>query len=166
MLRLVICCSTILYLTGCASMYPGTLDENPVINNDTAILLVGITGAHSVNYLQFCPESPPCKNYRFPAIHNDVIALKIPVPQSGLHMASFTLAGSAVGYTPQGVGFGFIGVKGGPKFDVANIGIYYHGVLNTDTGEFNSMLNTEIIQKAKSKYKPMLSKLKPVNFTW
>lgn len=158
----------LLLLSGCASMYPGTLDENHALNDDTAVLLVGVSGSRAVNYLQFCTDPLPCKNYKIKPkpLYNDVIALRIPVPQKRVRFASYTLYGSLAGTTPQGMDYGYLTAKNGPEFDMNKVGVYFYGVLNTDTNSVTSTMNSAFKHRAKAKYEGLLGNLKPVGFQW
>jgi hypothetical protein len=151
------------FFTGCASMYPGTLDENPRLEKQTAVILVGVEGSKSVDYLQYC--SFACKNYRMSPISNEIIALTIDSPVSKIKLETYTLANVHTGYTPQGTNYGFYFTQSLP-LDINKPGIYYHGILNTDTGLFSTKVNHEFLSKARIKYKERFGSLKPINFKW
>jgi hypothetical protein len=149
--------------SGCATMYQGTLDENPKLNKQTSVILVGVQGSKSVDYLQYCAFS--CKNYRITPISNEIIALKIDSPVSNIKLEVYTLAGVLAGYTPQGTNYGYKTTEN-PPININKTGIYYHGILNTDTGSFSTTLNHKLLSSAKAKYNDKLGSLKPINFQW
>ena len=153
-------------LAGCATMYPGTLDEAGEVGPDQAVILVAIEGANHVNYLQFCGGFP-CSNYRFPGLTNDVVALPVALPGGTLELNSYTVDEIPAGYLPVagGVGYGFRAVED-PTITIDERGIYFYLILNSDDGSFRTEPTPEILKRAKEKYGSLLSSLSPINFEW
>ena len=145
----------VLIISGCASMYPGTLDQNTVLENNSAILLVGIKGKYKVNYIQYCHSKNPCMNFRFEATTNDVIAMPIKVPINELELNTITFENS----------YGFRGVDDKP-LSISKSGVYYHLTIDTDNHVVRYKPDAELLQIAKMKYEGLIGTLPTVNFNW
>lgn len=157
--KIIIILTISIFITGCAQTYPKTLTQNPTIEKDTAIILVGVKGTKKVNYLQFCHASFPCNNFEFETITNDILALKIKVPKKNFELKVYALQntfGHAMGYHS-------VDAK---TINIDKKGIYFYGVLDTDLQIFDTEHRKQYIHQAKIKHGSKLLTLKPINFQW
>ena len=158
---------TIILFSGCSmrTMQP-ELTTDTQIDNNTAIVLVGVVGPGVVNYIQFCHDSIPCFNYHGLNLSDDVIALPMTIPIGSLELNSYTMVGRPGFYLPNGVGVGYIGISDKP-IELNKPGVYYHLTIDTtENGSFLEKPTKELLLRAKEKYGQALSGLKPLNFEW
>ena len=156
----------IILLSGCANIDYETLTPYSPIKNNTSVVLIGTKGKQTVNYLQFesWSKMPPACNYRF--YENDnIIALKIDTPQNEFSLGVYTTVDTTAGYTHTGVGYGYIPVES-KGINIKEKGIYYYGILDTDTQTIDQSIDKSFLAKAKKKYKKLINNLKPINFKW
>jgi len=159
---------TILLFTSCSKINFQTYKQNPAIHDTTSVVLLGIQGNKTVNYLQFMSSSkfPPAFNYRGISVTNDIIALRVPTPQKNYYFGVFT-AGKA-GYITYGnmhSSYGYINAES-KGINIDKQGIYFYGILNTDSATIDQSVNKEFLNFAKQKYKNTFKDLKPINFEW
>ncbi|MSR88687.1 MAG: hypothetical protein EXS67_03420 [Candidatus Margulisbacteria bacterium] len=156
----------LLTLSGCKDVY--LLEDKNSIGKDQAVLLVDIQGNSAINYIQFVGVFPAI-NIRFPAKHNELVAIVVPVGTSGIEFSCFTYEGKPSGYIPIGYtarSFGYIPIKGIPPLNVPKPGIYFFGTLNTDTQTYSPTPNIERLPMTIKKYGELLNNLESINFSW
>jgi len=153
-----------LLLLGCSATYPKTLSQNPKIDNDISIILLGIKGNKKVNYLQFCANELPCINYRFKPVTNTILALRVPMPKTNLKLNVYS-AGHHGYIGPISTSYGYVPITS-ENITITKQGIYFYGVLDTDSASFNPVKDKTLIGQAKNKYVRLLHHLKPINFQW
>jgi len=159
----------IILFSGCASIEYQSLDVKSKINKDTSILLIAAIGNRDAQYLQFIANKfPPAMNYREILNTSDIIALKVDTPMESVDLHVIT-TGQA-GYIPIGssvVSYGYKRIIAEP-IDIPKKGIYFYGVLNTDSLIVNHKINKKFIDIAKEKYGEYfeLLELEPINFKW
>ncbi|CAA6801546.1 MAG: Unknown protein [uncultured Sulfurovum sp.] len=152
-------------MTGCAKTNYNILMPKSNLTNNSSIVLMGIKGKQKVNYLQFesWSKMPPACNYR--GIYDNVVALEIDTPQSQFKMGVYTTLRGAAGYSHTGVGYGYITVDS-KGISISKRGIYYYGILDTDTQTIDQNIDRRFLINAKKKYKELVKDLKPINFMW
>jgi hypothetical protein len=100
--RLII--AMVFLLAGCASlpqgfsMYPKPLQLEETVPPGMAVILVGISGSASINYLQFTHSSMPAINVKFDAVADDIVAIVIPVGIKQMELNTITVGGHRSGY--------------------------------------------------------------------
>ncbi len=152
--NIIVVLLSIFVLSGCSSLYPQLLIQNPNIEEDTSIVLFGIEGKEKVQYLQFCADELPCNNYRFEPVTNKILALRVSTPKNNFYFGTF--AGEKVGFTSVI----------SKSINIKQQGIYYYGTLDTDLLIIEQEENKEILKQAQKEYGHLMKNLKPVNFTW
>lgn len=164
--------SSLAVLAGCASMpqgfsmYPTPLQEGEVVPANMAILLVGITGTSTVNYLQFTHSAMPAINAKFSEKGNGIIAIAVPVGIKQLSLSTITLGDSHSGYLSSGMSYGYVPVRT-KKMDIDQPGIYYIATLNTNApGQFQELPISSQMQSFRNGFKSSIGKLEPINFQW
>lgn len=147
-------------------MYPTPLQEGEVIPANMAVILVGVTGTSTVNYLQFTHSAMPAINAKFSEKGNDIIAIAVPVGIKQLSLSTITLGGRQNGYLPSGMSYGYVPVRTG-KIDIDKPGIYYIATLNTNApGQFQVSPISSQIQNFHKAFKASIGNLEPINFQW
>ena len=144
-----------------------TYSQNSVIKDNTAIILFGIKGNNTVNYLQFMSNKAlPALNYRNLNVQNGILALKVHVPLEYFRFGVFSVG--KAGYVVAGgfqSSYGYISVKSKP-IEINKKGIYFYGILDTDKRVINQTMSKEFLNLSKEKYKDLLRGLEPINFNW
>lgn len=147
------------------SMYPARLHGNQQLDNDRAVILVGIAGSGQVNYLQIGHSSVPPMNVK---LENDpqgntIVAIPAPVGLKRVSLGVYTIAGRRAGYTPFGSSFGYIDVHS-PGIDLISPGLYYLATIYpASPGKWDTHPPTHLLSRFKEQY-PNLSGLSPINF--
>jgi len=149
--------------SGCATMYPPVLNDDSVLSEDSAVILMAVEGQAALNYVQICSANISCSNFYFPETTNDVIAFSMKVPVNGMNIASYTVAGRGAGY----IGSSPFGYRTVNAEDVAitDTGVFFYGTLNTDTGAFDQNVDNGKLSFAYQKYANLLSGKTAINFT-
>jgi hypothetical protein len=158
-------------LCGCAAlppkftMYPDALTGSEKLDNDMAVVLVGLSGPGAVNYLQFAHSSLPAINARFAPRANTVVALPMPVGIKGLHIQTYTVAGRPAGYIGS-MPVGFISVRT-TKIDIDAPGIYYLGTIHTpEANRASETPDPAQLREARARLADAVDGKQPVNFRW
>ena len=161
----------ILALSGCVASTPvkdfheRPLSKRTAIDEQTAILLVGVKGPLAVNYIQLCSRSTNCLNYKGIYVNNDVIALPVPLPLNGVELNSYTVSSQRSGYSGSQA-YGYIGVDD-ERITVNEKGVYYLLTIDTsEKGAFELVPSEAQLMTAKKKYASLVPSLKPLNFEW
>ena len=158
-------------LGGCVSSIPvKEFHERPLrsmsdIDSQTAVVLVGAIGSETINYIQLCSKSTSCLNYKNISLHNDVIALPVPVPIKGLELNSYTVSSRRAFYFGvQPVGY--IGVNR-ERINIDEPCAFYLLTIHTDEkGGYDLAPSIRMLNMAKEKYGSLPSKMKALNFSW
>lgn len=161
----------VLALAGCVATTPvkdfheRPLSKSTVIDDKTAIVLVGVKGPLAVNYIQLCSHSTNCLNYKGIYVNNDVIALPVPLPLKGLELNSYTVTSQRSGYYGSRA-YGYIGIDD-ERITILEKGVHYLLTIDTsEKGAFDLDPSEAELEVAQNKYSALVSGLKPLNFTW
>jgi hypothetical protein len=162
----------LLLIAGCGSlpqgfsMHPALLQAGEPVPADMAVILVGVSGPATVDYLQFGHSSMPAINARFPAKGNTIVPIAIPVGIKQLTLSTITLGGRRSGYLQSGMSYGYIAVRT-PKLDIEKPGLYYIATLDTNfPGQYQSTPIREQLKAFQATYRATAGKLEPANFKW
>jgi hypothetical protein len=156
--------SLLFLFSGCAKTDFQTYTQNPIIKGNSSIILLGVKGSKSLKYLQFMSDkNPPALNYNDLNILNDIIALKVDIPQEKFRIGVFSVEK-----------FGFGGISSSYRYKsvrsksitIDKKGIYLYGILDTDRNMVVQTKNKIFLERAKLKYKDLLKDLTPINFSW
>ena len=152
MKRIYILIGVILVMTGCAKIDYNVLRPNSSLKHNSSIVLIGTKGKYKVNYLQFesWSKMPPACNYRGIYDDDNVIALEIDTPQDEFRLGVYTAVGRVAGYTHTGSAYGYISVVS-EGLNINQKGIYFYGILDTDTQSVNQNIDRDFLRKAKKK---------------
>ncbi|KFB66113.1 hypothetical protein [Candidatus Accumulibacter vicinus] len=149
------------------NLSPRSLSVGEGIPENFAVILIGVTGAESVDFLDFDHSAQPSMSAsfmdaRFPAPSNTIIAIGIPVGIKQLSIHQITSGRRRSGFRPNDT----VGVNT-PKLDVDRPGLYYVATLDTDNpGRFQIAPIPEQLIQFRATYVDMAQNLAPINFKW
>jgi hypothetical protein len=139
------------------------------ISEKEAVVIMGIHGVDNLMMAEFCMDNG-CDKYEFSnAKMNDVMIVKVPVPQKTFYFSTYKLFGIQetfsipiyVGVIPVPIPMSMNGAKildsKGYAIDIPEKGIYYYGTFNMDTMKFDKNFDENYIDKAKYFYSNYLS---------
>lgn len=148
------------------SMYPEPLRVTDVIQPDTAIILVGVSGEAEINYLQFTHSSTPAINVRFTARGNALVAVSVPVGIKGLSLGTISVVQRPSGYLSNGTPYGYVPIRT-QKIDIDKRGLYYIATLETNSpGQFQTKAIPDQLKDFRELFRETVGNLEPVNFQW
>lgn len=146
---------------------PKILRVGESIPQNFAVILIGIAGEESVDFINFDHSSQPrmivsVMDARFPAALNTIVAIAIPVGIKQLSIFEITAGRQRLGYRPNDT------VKvNTPKIDIDQPGLYYVATLDTDNpGQFQVTPLPEQLKQFHADYVGTVDGLKPINFQW
>jgi hypothetical protein len=161
-----------LVLVACGSMpsnfemYPQAITEDKVVDEHTAILLVGNAGPGSLDYLQFVHSLLPAINVRNINVPpNSIIAVPVPVGITNLELQNYTVTGRGAGYLPNGMAIGYVPVHT-PRIDIAAHGAYYIATIFPAAQQnFTTSPDPGMLKQFKTTH-PKIASLRANNFSW
>lgn len=143
-------------------MSPSPLRAGEGIPQNAAVILIGVAGAESVDYLQLRHSAFPGMSTAFPAQPNTIVAIAIPVGIKQLSISDVTIGRRRAGYRPNDT----VEVHT-PKLDIDRPGFYYVATLDTDNpGQFQVTPLPEQLKKFRAEYGGTVERLEPINFKW
>jgi hypothetical protein len=147
-------------------MYPQAIAEDKIVDENTAILLVGNAGPASLGYLQFVHSALPAINVRNVALPpNGIVAVPVPVGLTKLELQNYSLSGGGGAYLPSGMAVGYVPVHT-PKMDITSNGVYYVATIFPGAQpNFTTSPDLVMLKQFKAGH-PKVASLKANNFTW
>jgi hypothetical protein len=143
-------------------MSPKPLQVREVVPKNFAVILIGINGTGSADYLYLNHSARPGMLSNFPAKSNAVVAIAIPVGFKQLSISQTTVSQSQAGIRTSDT----VGMQT-PKLDIDRPGIYYMATLDTNhPGQFQTGPNEEQLKVFRAQYRDTLGNLQPINFEW
>ncbi|MBI3571665.1 MAG: hypothetical protein HY082_11300 [Gammaproteobacteria bacterium] len=143
-------------------MDPRPLRIEDGLPKNSAVILIGVSGAESVDYLGLSHSAFPRMNTTFPAHSNTIVAIAIPVGIKRLSIYSVTIGRRRAGYQPNDT----VEVHA-PELDINRPGLYYVATLDTNhPGHFQTAPLPEQLKKFRAEYGSTVERLDPINFKW
>jgi hypothetical protein len=164
--------SLLILLSACADLPPNftreprTLFGHEELEENMAVVLVGVTGPSAVNYLQFVHDGLLAINVDVTLYGSTIIAIPFPVGVKGLTLSTYTILGRRAGYFPSGLSFGYIGVET-QEIDIDARGIYYMATLDlANPTVARGTPDPDRLREVKKRLQKQFEGRLPVNFQW
>jgi hypothetical protein len=141
---------------------PKPLRVGEDIPKSFAVILIGVVGAESVDYLSLNHSTRPGIDTTFPAKSNAIVAISIPVGIKQLSISQVTIGRRRAGYRPNDT----VGVNA-PKLNIDQPGLYYIATLDTNNpGQFQKNPRPDQLKQFRANYRYTIGSLDPINFKW
>nr|WP_295769264.1 hypothetical protein [Rhodoferax sp.] len=143
-------------------MAPKPLKVGEAIPKNFAVILMGLAGTESIDYLSLEHSARPGMSTMFPTQSNAVVAIAIPVGIKQLSISYVTIGRRRAGARPNDT----VDVHT-PTLDIDRPGIYYVATLDTNhPGQFQASARSEQLKVFRTNYRDTIKGLEPINFEW